>query len=69
MCLYDIIQTMGMLSKLGLKLLPCDAKELTGHVAMHYGHEVLEFMSVGLQFTYLEFVEELAVLQAVEGLF
>lgn len=58
-----------MLSQLCLKLLPCEAEELAGHVAMHDVDKVLELVPVCLQVADFELIEDLTLFQAMESLF
>lgn len=58
-----------MLSQLCLKLLPREAEELTGHIAMHDVDKVLELVSICLQLADFELIKDLTVFQAMESLF
>lgn len=56
MCVYDIIQSVRVLSQISLKLLPRQSKQLTGDITMHDVNKVLELVSVSLQLTNLEVI-------------
>lgn len=54
--LYHIIQTVTMLIQLCLKLLPCEAKQLAGDIAMHDADKVLKLVSVSLKLSNLQLI-------------